>query len=65
MPPYEDMRYILIAPDGEEMRFHIKALAEMYQTIHGGVVVDSWTEAPWATYGDTVVPLFSPKQKVG
>lgn len=33
------MAYTLITRTGSIMQFHIKAVAELYQTINGGVVI--------------------------
>lgn len=33
------MEYTLIMPNGREMKFYLRAVAEMYQTIHGGRIV--------------------------
>ena len=35
------MKYTLITKSGLTMTFYIKELAEMYQTIHGGVLLDA------------------------
>ena len=33
------MEYTLIKPSGERMQFYVAAVAEMYQQIHGGVLL--------------------------
>ena len=33
------MPYTLITSQGKIMQFHVKAVADMYQTINGGVVI--------------------------
>jgi hypothetical protein len=33
------MQYTLITKSGKVMQFHIKAVAELYQTLNGGVVI--------------------------
>ena len=33
------MQYTLITAQGKIMQFYIKSVAEMYQTINGGVVI--------------------------
>ena len=33
------MNYTLIMPNGKEMKFHLRAVAELYQTINGGRIV--------------------------
>lgn len=33
------MNYTLIKPNGEEMKFYLRSVAEMYCTIYGGRVV--------------------------
>ena len=33
------MQYTLIKPDGTEMKFYLRAVAELYQTINGGRIV--------------------------
>ena len=33
------MEYTLIMPDGREMKFYLRSVAELYQTIHGGRIV--------------------------
>lgn len=33
------MQYTLITKSGKVMQFYIKAVAELYQTINGGVVI--------------------------
>lgn len=35
------MKYTLIAKNGKVMTFFVKAVAELYQTINGGVIVTS------------------------
>lgn len=35
------MKYTLITKSGRTMMFYIKELAEMYQMIHGGVLLDA------------------------
>lgn len=35
------MEYTLITPTGKIMCFHIKSVAEMYQRLKGGVLMDS------------------------
>lgn len=35
------MRPILILPNGKIMVFHIRAVADLYQTIHGGTIVNT------------------------
>lgn len=39
------MRYILITKKGKVMCFYIKAVAEMYQVIEGGVICEDKIEA--------------------
>lgn len=34
------MSYVLVTEDGQFMRFYIKQLAELYQLIYGGQVVN-------------------------
>lgn len=34
------MQYTLITSSGKIMQFYLRAVAELYQTIYGGVVVD-------------------------
>jgi hypothetical protein len=34
------MRYTLITSTGKVMLFHVLAVAELYRTINGGVIVD-------------------------
>lgn len=34
------MRYILITAKGKIMQFYIKEVAELYQSINGGTVID-------------------------
>jgi hypothetical protein len=38
------MKYILIMPTGKVMLFYIEAVAQMYKTIHGGVIVNDIKE---------------------
>jgi hypothetical protein len=33
------MNYTLIKPDGTEMKFYIRSVAELYLSIHGGRIV--------------------------
>jgi hypothetical protein len=33
------VNYTLIMPNGKEMKFHLRAVAELYQTINGGRIV--------------------------
>ena len=33
------MKYTLITPKGKVMAFNVKAVAELYQVINGGVIV--------------------------
>ena len=33
------MEYTLIKPSGERMQFYVEAVAQMYQTIYGGVLL--------------------------
>ena len=33
------MEYTLIKPDGSEMKFYLRSVAELYQSIYGGRVV--------------------------
>jgi hypothetical protein len=33
------MQYTLIMPNGKIMQFYLQAMAEMYQSLNGGVVV--------------------------
>jgi hypothetical protein len=33
------MNYTLIKPNGTEMKFYLRAVAELYQQIHGGRIV--------------------------
>jgi hypothetical protein len=33
------MKYTLIMPNGKIMQFYLEAIAELYQTINGGVIV--------------------------
>jgi hypothetical protein len=33
------MKYTLITKDGQIMQFYVKAVADMYQTLRGGVVI--------------------------
>jgi hypothetical protein len=33
------MKYTLITSTGRVMQFHIRAVADLYQTINGGVVI--------------------------
>lgn len=33
------MNYTLILPNGNEMKFYIRSVAEMYQSINGGRIV--------------------------
>lgn len=33
------MNYTLILPNGQEMKFYLREVAEMYQTINGGRIV--------------------------
>jgi hypothetical protein len=33
------MNYTLILPSGREMKFYLRSVAEMYQTINGGRIV--------------------------
>ena len=33
------MEYTLIMPDGREMKFYLRAVAELYQQINGGRIV--------------------------
>lgn len=33
------MNYTLIMPNGKEMKFHLRSVAELYQTINGGRIV--------------------------
>jgi hypothetical protein len=33
------MNYTLIKPNGTEMKFYLRSVAEMYQTIYGGRIV--------------------------
>ena len=33
------MNYTLIKPDGTEMKFYIRSVAELYQAINGGRIV--------------------------
>jgi hypothetical protein len=33
------MEYTLILPSGREMRFYLRSVAELYQTINGGRIV--------------------------
>lgn len=33
------MQYTLVKPTGERMQFHIESVAELYQRIHGGVLL--------------------------
>ena len=40
------MRYVLLTSGNEVMQFHIKEMADLYQTIYGGVIV---TEQPVKT----------------
>ena len=35
------MRPILILPNGTVMVFHIRAVADLYQSIHGGTIVNT------------------------
>jgi hypothetical protein len=35
------MRPILILPNGTIMVFHVRAVADLYQTIHGGTIVNT------------------------
>lgn len=35
------MRPILILPNGKIMVFHVRAVADLYQTIHGGTIVNT------------------------
>ena len=35
------MDYTLILPNGTRMQFYIESVAEMYQQIHGGVLLKS------------------------
>lgn len=35
------MRPILILPNGTVMVFHIRAVADLYQAIHGGTIVNT------------------------
>jgi hypothetical protein len=35
------MRPILILPNGTVMVFHVRAVAELYRTIHGGTIVNT------------------------
>lgn len=36
------MRPILILPNGKIMVFHIRAVADLYQSIHGGTIVNTF-----------------------
>lgn len=38
------MRYTLITSKGKIMQFFIREVAELYQTINGGVIVDQLEE---------------------
>jgi len=38
------MKYILITKKGKVMCFYVKAVAEMYQVIEGGVICNEETE---------------------
>jgi hypothetical protein len=33
------VNYTLIMPNGKEMKFYLRSVAEMYQTINGGRIV--------------------------
>lgn len=33
------MQYTLILPNGREMQFYLRSVAELYQTINGGRIV--------------------------
>ena len=33
------MEYTLIKPSGQRMQFYVESVAQMYQQIHGGVVL--------------------------
>jgi hypothetical protein len=33
------LNYTLIKPDGTEMKFYLRSVAELYQTINGGRIV--------------------------
>ena len=33
------MNYTLIKPDGTEMKFYLRSVAELYQTINGGRII--------------------------
>ena len=33
------MNYTLILPSGKEMKFYIRSVAELYQTLNGGRIV--------------------------
>jgi hypothetical protein len=33
------MNYTLVKPDGTEMKFYLRSVAELYQQIHGGRIV--------------------------
>lgn len=35
------MRPVLILPNGTVMVFHIRAVADLYQSIHGGTIVNT------------------------
>lgn len=35
-----DMRYQLITSKGVEMRFYVLKMAELYQTLYGGTIID-------------------------
>ncbi len=35
------MQYTLITPNGKIMQFYLKAMAEVYQRLNGGVVVSN------------------------
>lgn len=54
----EYQRFVLITPQGEQMKFYIEDLAKMYQSIHGGVLLDVDTQAPRSA----IIP-FKPLQK--
>ena len=34
------MRYTLVRPNREPMKFYIRELAEVYQSIYGGILLD-------------------------
>jgi|LakMenEpi03Aug12_release.lakeMendotaPanAssembly.Ray.scaffolds.fasta_scaffold3877203_1 hypothetical protein len=33
------MEYTLVKPNGQRMQFYVLSVAEMYQTIHGGLLL--------------------------